>query len=55
MDLSSTSDRAATVDVNASVLNDDRADELGNRLSNNLLLQSDRSRANEIAEDLLQP
>ena len=48
MDLSSSSDRAASADVNASMFNDERADEFGNSLRNNLLIQSDRSIANEL-------
>ena len=55
MATSSFSDLAAKAGVNANMFHDDRADELGNRLSDHIFIQSDRSRANELAEDCQQP
>ena len=53
MDPSSNSDRAnGVVDANVNVLNDDQADENSNRLNRNLLIQSDRSGASELTEDM---
>ena len=48
MDPSSISDRA--IAVGATGLNDDQDEENGNRSSNHLFIQSDRSRATELTE-----